>query len=111
MALLTVEVPHPRFIGVRGEAGADTARKEDPHLRLHSVGLKSYVFEVGAQGVKGPLEEGRVLGHDEAVVGEENCQEAADVRKVYGSLHLHQPRLYNGVHHEVEDGGGEGAAG
>ena len=49
-------------------------------------------------------------GHNEANVGVEDCHEVVNVCEVYEPFHLHQPRAYNGVHHEVEDGGGDGAA-
>ena len=79
MALLAVEIPHPRLVGVVGEAGADASRQEDHGLCLRCVGLEAHTVEVGAQGVKGPLEDGGVACYDEAVVGVEDREEAVNV--------------------------------
>ena len=71
-ALIAVQVPHPRLVGVVGEAGADEAGKEYHRLHLRGVGLESDAVEVRTQGVEGLLEDDRVVGRDEVVVGIEH---------------------------------------
>ena len=78
-ALLAVQVPHLRLVGVRGEAGANASGQEDHHLCLCGVGLEAHAVKVGAQGVEDPLDDGGVACHNEDVVGVEDREEAADV--------------------------------
>ena len=56
--LRRIEVANPLFIGVRGQAGADVARKEYHHFHLFSVDIQPYAVRVDSEGVEGPLEEG-----------------------------------------------------
>ena len=66
--ILLVEVAHPHLIGVRGQAGVDAAGEEHHQFRLLGVGLQPHAVKEGAEGFKGPPEEGRVAGHDEVIL-------------------------------------------
>ena len=57
LALLAVEIPHSRLVGVIGEADADASRQADHRLCLRSGGLETHAVKVGAQGVESPLED------------------------------------------------------
>jgi hypothetical protein len=63
----------------------------------------------GAEGVKCPLKEGGVMGHNEAIIRLETRQEEAHVNDVHQPNDLNEPHPGSRIHHEVVNGGRQGA--
>ena len=100
-----------RYVGRFRQKGPNLARNEDHDLRLCCVGLEAHAIEEAVQEVYGRLESLGVVGGDDAVIRIEDGDESADFAERDGlDNEKVLPLADNGAHHQVEDGGKDGAA-